>query len=67
MISLSPKSLWKQINEEAMTYYKFDLNSDNVDGMQNSHLLKYLPIFDDQRKSCTVDSRNSVSCNSRIS
>jgi len=32
-ISLSPKSLWKQINEEAMTYYKFDLNSDNVDGI----------------------------------
>jgi protein TIF31 len=25
--------LWKQINEEAMAYYKFDLNSDNVDGI----------------------------------
>ena len=28
-----PKGLWKQINEEAMAYYKFDLNSDNVDGI----------------------------------
>ena len=36
--SLSPKSLWKQINEEAMAYYKFDLNSDNVDGMQKSFI-----------------------------
>ena len=27
------KGLWKQINEEAMAYYKFDLNSDNVDGI----------------------------------
>ena len=32
-ISLSPKSLWKQINEEAESYYKFELNSDNVDGI----------------------------------
>ena len=31
--SLSPKSLWKQINEEAESYYKFELNSDNVDGI----------------------------------
>jgi protein TIF31 len=32
-ISLCPKSLWKQINEEAAAYYKFNLNSDNVDGI----------------------------------
>merc|ERR1711879_229399 len=31
--SLSPKSLWKQINEEAASYYKFELNSDHVDGI----------------------------------
>ena len=30
---MSPKSLWKQINEEAESYYKFELNSDNVDGI----------------------------------
>ena len=31
--SLSPKGVWNMINEEAQAYYKFDLNSDNIDGI----------------------------------
>ncbi len=31
--NLTPKSLWKQIKDEAQAYFNFELNSDNVDGI----------------------------------
>ena len=43
--SLSPKSLWKQINEEAAAYYKFELNSDHVDGICEAFGLQKISLL----------------------
>lgn len=43
--SLSPKSLWKQINEESSSYYNFELNSDNVDGICESFRLQKISLL----------------------
>ena len=43
--SLSPKSLWKQINEEALAYYKFELNSDHVDGICEAFGLQKISLL----------------------
>lgn len=43
--NLTPKSLWKQINDEAMAYYKFSLNSDHVDGICEAFGLQKVSLF----------------------
>lgn len=43
--SLSPKSLWKQINDEALAYYKMELNCDNVDGICEAFDLQKISLL----------------------
>eukprot|EP00095_Tigriopus_kingsejongensis_P007062 maker-scaffold1121_size61474-snap-gene-0.19 protein:Tk07062 transcript:maker-scaffold1121_size61474-snap-gene-0.19-mRNA-1 annotation:"eukaryotic translation initiation factor 3" len=43
--TLSSKSLWKMIKEEAQAYYKFDLNLDNVDQICKVHGLQKLSLL----------------------
>lgn len=44
-LSVSPKSLWKQIKDEAQAYFNFEMNVDSIDGVCESFQLQKVSIL----------------------
>jgi hypothetical protein len=44
-LSLSPKSLWKAIKDEAFSYYHFEMNVDSIDGVCEAYGLQKVSIL----------------------
>ncbi len=44
-LSLSPKSLWKAIKDEAFAYYHFEMNVDSIDGVCEAYDLQKVSIL----------------------
>ena len=44
-LSMSPKSLWKQIKDEAFSYFHFEMNVDSIDGVVEAFGLQKVSVL----------------------
>jgi protein TIF31 len=70
-LTMSPKSLWKQIKDEAFSYFHFEMNVDTIDGVTEAFGLQKVSILRTfcvktgvqviwERLFTNVDTRNTV-------